>query len=135
MHGAGAHVFYLNFLAHYVNADQPFYGLQAGDGGETSIEAMAARYVAAIRTVQPEGPYLLGGWSMGGLIAYEMARSKLIERVSENMRRFPRVQKAIVARGAPLPVLGGVLGLCIGLVLGLDALHGTRAPRPSLRCA
>jgi thioesterase domain-containing protein len=35
---------------------------------------MAALYVETIRSVQPSGPYLLGGWSMGGVIAYEMAR-------------------------------------------------------------
>ena len=35
---------------------------------------MAAYYIDAIRTVRPDGPYLLGGWSMGGVIAYEMAR-------------------------------------------------------------
>ena len=35
---------------------------------------MAAWYVKEIRGVQPQGPYLLGGWSMGGLIALEAAR-------------------------------------------------------------
>jgi thioesterase domain-containing protein len=35
---------------------------------------MAARYVAALLAVQPSGPYLLGGWSLGGIVAYEMAR-------------------------------------------------------------
>jgi thioesterase domain-containing protein len=35
---------------------------------------MAAGYLAAARTVQPHGPYLLGGWSMGGVVAFEMAR-------------------------------------------------------------
>src|SRR6202035_2313897 len=31
-------------------------------------------YIQAIQTVQPTGPYLLGGWSMGGVVAYEMAQ-------------------------------------------------------------
>jgi len=35
---------------------------------------MAAHYIQALRTVQPEGPYLLGGFCNGGLVAYEMAR-------------------------------------------------------------
>jgi len=35
---------------------------------------MAAHYIAAIRAVQPQGPYLLGGWSLGGVVAFEMAR-------------------------------------------------------------
>ena len=34
---------------------------------------MATRYVEALREVQPEGPYHLGGWSMGGIVAFEMA--------------------------------------------------------------
>lgn len=38
------------------------------------IDVMAADYVAAIRRTQPHGPYLLGGWSYGGIIAYEIAR-------------------------------------------------------------
>jgi thioesterase domain-containing protein len=39
-----------------------------------SIEQMAARYVGLVRKVQPQGSYLLGGWCLGGLIAFEMAR-------------------------------------------------------------
>jgi thioesterase domain-containing protein len=39
-----------------------------------SLEAMAVEYVEAIRSVQPKGPFVIGGWSLGGLIAYEMAR-------------------------------------------------------------
>jgi thioesterase domain-containing protein len=51
-----------------------FYGLQSRVVEPfTSITEMAAYYVEAIRTVQPAGPYMLGGWSMGGLVAYEMA--------------------------------------------------------------
>jgi len=45
-----------------------------GDGPEvTDIPALARRYLAAIRTVQPSGPYLLGGWSFGGTVAYEIS--------------------------------------------------------------
>jgi thioesterase domain-containing protein len=43
----------------------------------TSIPEMAAAYIEAIRTVQPRGPYALGGYSMGGEIAFEMARQLL----------------------------------------------------------
>jgi thioesterase domain-containing protein len=65
-------------LSRHIGRQRPFYGLQAPDidsgahpGG---IEGLAALYVAAIRSVQAKGPYHLGGWSMGGVIAYEMAR-------------------------------------------------------------
>jgi thioesterase domain-containing protein len=55
---------------------RPIYALQApeADAHPGTVEGLAALYIAAIRTVQPHGPYHLGGWSMGGVIAYEMAR-------------------------------------------------------------
>lgn len=66
-------------LAHSLGIDQPFYGLQpvGVDGQEqplTCIEDMAAYYIKALRTVQPKGPYFIGGWSFGGLVAFEMAQ-------------------------------------------------------------
>src|SRR5262245_7956141 len=79
VHPAGGEVLCFFPLARYVGADQPFYGLQArglADDLEpwAAIEEMAAHYVAEIRRVQPAGPYRLGGWSFGGLAAFEMAR-------------------------------------------------------------
>ena len=76
--GVGGTVFYFLKLASLLGRDQPFYGIQArGLDGETvpytSVEDMAREYVQAIQTVQPEGPYLLGGHSFGGHIAFEMA--------------------------------------------------------------
>jgi amino acid adenylation domain-containing protein len=80
--GSGQVLCYLE-LARQLGADQPFYGLQdtslyAPDAADYSIpdipiEKMAAYYIESLRAVQPAGPYLLGGWSFGGLIAYEMA--------------------------------------------------------------
>ncbi len=69
-------------LAFQLGENQPFYGLQPkGIDGETDpltrIEDMAADYIAALRTVQPKGPYFLGGWSFGGLVAFEMAQQLL----------------------------------------------------------
>jgi amino acid adenylation domain-containing protein len=66
-------------LARSLGADQPFYAFQSRgiDGQQDprlSIEDMAEDYLRAMRAAQPEGPYLLGGWSMGGVVAYEMAR-------------------------------------------------------------
>jgi len=66
-------------LAKYLGPDQPCYGLQArgvedGQDPHTRIEDMAATYIQAMQTVQPAGPYLLGGWSMGGVVAFEMAQ-------------------------------------------------------------
>jgi amino acid adenylation domain-containing protein len=66
-------------LAQQLGKNQPFYGLQPmGLDGESSpltrIEDMATYYIEALRTVQPRGPYFLGGWSFGGLVAFEMAQ-------------------------------------------------------------
>jgi thioesterase domain-containing protein/acyl carrier protein/glutathione S-transferase len=66
-------------LAGALGPGHPFYGLQAPgvDGREaplTTVEALAERYTTAVRAVQPHGPYLLGGYSFGGLVAYETAR-------------------------------------------------------------
>jgi thioesterase domain-containing protein len=66
-------------LARELGPDQPFYGLRARglDGEEpphTRVEDMAAHYLAEVRRLQPEGPYHLGGFSSGVLIALEMAQ-------------------------------------------------------------
>ncbi|WP_242609049.1 amino acid adenylation domain-containing protein [Actinomadura formosensis] len=67
---------YLQFQRH-LGPDQPIYGLQARAFTRTelpgSIEEMAEDYLAQIRAVRPRGPYHLAGWSLGGLVAYEMA--------------------------------------------------------------
>ncbi len=65
-------------LASQLDPAQPVYGLsarglEATQETQTRIEDMAAEYVKAVREVQPEGPYFLCGWSMGGLIAFEMS--------------------------------------------------------------
>ncbi len=79
IHPAGGHVFPYVHLANCLGPDQPCYGLQArgleeGQEPHKRIEEMAAFYIDAIRTVQAKGPYLLGGWSMGGVVAFEMAQ-------------------------------------------------------------
>ncbi len=79
VHPAGGHVFPYIHLARSLGSDQPCYGLQSrgvedGQDPHTRIEDMAAYYIQAMQTVQPTGPYLLGGWSMGGVVAFEMAQ-------------------------------------------------------------
>ncbi|WP_405183102.1 amino acid adenylation domain-containing protein [Nocardia sp. NBC_01377] len=67
---------YSGLLAH-LTPDRPVYGLQsphvAGEQGFGSIVEAARRYVDRIKTIQPSGPYHLLGWSLGGLIAHEVA--------------------------------------------------------------
>jgi thioesterase domain-containing protein len=78
MHGdTGRAIFFA--LAKRLGSDQPFYAVQCvGLDGKsaplTSMEEMAALYVSEIRKVQPTGPYLLGGFCMGGAMALEMAQ-------------------------------------------------------------
>jgi thioesterase domain-containing protein/acyl carrier protein len=78
VHGAGGNVLNFRDLAKRLGPAQSFYGLQAKGvtGGQPaeSIEEMATSYIAAIRSLRPRGPYLLGGYSGGGVVAYEMAQ-------------------------------------------------------------
>jgi thioesterase domain-containing protein len=80
IHPLGGEVLCYLELAQALGPDQPVYGLQArawGDGegeGPATIGEMAATYVAAIRQTQPHGPYRLAGWSLGGMLALEMAQ-------------------------------------------------------------
>ncbi|MGH9138270.1 MAG: type I polyketide synthase [Acidimicrobiales bacterium] len=77
--GMFGNVLNLRHLAHLIGSDRPFYGVQArglfgGEEPHDDFVEMAGAYLAEVRAVQPEGPYLLGGFSGGGLAAYEMAQ-------------------------------------------------------------
>lgn len=79
VHGFGGGVVGYGQLARLLDAEQPFYGLEARGQTEdaepdSTIEAMASRYVTAIRKKQRRGPYYLGGYCYGGTVAFEMAR-------------------------------------------------------------
>jgi acyl-CoA synthetase (AMP-forming)/AMP-acid ligase II/thioesterase domain-containing protein len=78
IHGHDGQVFSYRVLANLLGPDQPFYGLQAqGLDGEhprhTNVKEMATHYIKEIQTLQPEGPYFIGGVCSGGSIAFEMA--------------------------------------------------------------
>ncbi|WP_199286395.1 type I polyketide synthase [Pseudogemmobacter humi] len=77
--GMFGNVLNLRHLAQLAGHDRPFYGLQARglygeDRPHDNFPGAARDYIAELRQVQPRGPYLLGGFSGGGLIAWEMAR-------------------------------------------------------------
>jgi thioesterase domain-containing protein len=83
VHPVGGDVLCYLDLARELGPGRPIYGLQAPDpepGKEplSRIEDLAERYLEAVRRVRPNGPYLLGGWSMGGLVAFDMARQLLL---------------------------------------------------------
>jgi amino acid adenylation domain-containing protein len=78
IHPVGGNILEYYPLSHYLGSEQPMYGLQSRglDGVQaplTEIEAMAADYIQEIQTIQPHGPYLLVGYSFGGLVAFEIA--------------------------------------------------------------
>lgn len=80
VHGAGGNVVNMVHMAKQLPDDLDVYAFQAHgvaipDGAiDLTIEAMAERYLNELRVLQPKGPYLLGGYSDGGLVAWEMAR-------------------------------------------------------------
>ncbi|HZI16880.1 MAG TPA: amino acid adenylation domain-containing protein [Myxococcus sp.] len=79
VHPVGGNVLSYAELSRRLGPDQPVYGLQSPglDGQQPppgTLEEMAALYLEALRTVQPQGPYRLGGWSMGAVVAFELAR-------------------------------------------------------------
>jgi thioesterase domain-containing protein len=98
VHGAGGNVLGFRELAAALGDDQPLFGLQArGVDGRSephdSIGAMADAYLAELLQLQPSGPYLLGGYSGGGVVAFEMAQR-------------------LRARGAAVPFVGMIDSPC-----------------------
>ena len=88
VHSAGGSAFDSLEMAKLMGSERPFYafhpkGIERGESFHTSIEEMAADYAAALRNTQPKGPYLLGGWSFGGLVIFEMAR--ILEQKGEKV--------------------------------------------------
>jgi amino acid adenylation domain-containing protein len=84
VHGLGGTVMRFHELARHMVPDQPFYCFQAqGMDGKLPyldrVEDMASLYLKHLRAAQPQGPYFLGGYSFGGLVALEMARRLLSE--------------------------------------------------------
>jgi len=79
IHGAGLNVLLYQSLTHHLKDDRPIYAFQAKglDGSRelsNSIEEMADDYIEEIKKIQPNGPYMLLGFSLGGFIAYDMAK-------------------------------------------------------------
>ncbi|MEE9429086.1 MAG: SDR family NAD(P)-dependent oxidoreductase [Paracoccaceae bacterium] len=98
--GMFGNVLNLRHLAHLIGTDRPFYGLQArglyGDEKpHQSITAAARDYIAEMRQVQPYGPYMIGGFSGGGITAYEIANQ--LKAVGESVG-------ALIMLDTPLPV-------------------------------
>ena len=87
IHGAGLNILLYQSLTHYLKEDRPIYAFQAKglDGSHefsNNIEEMADDYIEEIKKIQPEAPYMLLGFSLGGFIAWDMAK-KLTKQGNE----------------------------------------------------
>ncbi len=79
VHPEWGFVFCYQELANNITAEQPIFGIQArglneGEIPHNNISQMANDYINAIKQIQPHGPYKIGGWSFGGLVALEIAK-------------------------------------------------------------
>ncbi|RKI10859.1 non-ribosomal peptide synthetase [Corallococcus sp. AB030] len=122
VHGGGGGVLGYSEFVRQLGNDRPVYGLSASglEGGAlppASIEALARDYLSQLRTVQPQGPYLLGGWSFGGLVALEMARQ--LQALGEGVELLT-LMDSTVPTPQPRPEADplGLLAL-VGRTLGL----------------
>ena len=114
VHGVGGNVVGFRDLARHLGPDQPFYALQPQglDGKReclTSISEMAERYIREIKRVQSQGPYRIGGYSFGGLVAYEMAQ--MLEAQGEEVALlglFDTYPGKMQSRGSQLKNLFGL---------------------------
>ncbi|GAB4215807.1 MAG: hypothetical protein OHK0022_56140 [Roseiflexaceae bacterium] len=135
VHPAGGGVLGYYDLAQSLGTSQPFFAFQAPglDGLRpclTTLETMAATYLAELRRVQPHGPYYLGGMSFGGFVAFEMAQQ--LHQAGEQVALLALIDTAAPpGPGQPVPVellseaelLAGIAGMLermYGVVLPLD---------------
>ena len=88
LHPLGGEILCYHQLALHLGSEQPVYGLQPQglDGKQplcTQIEDMASHYIQEIQTIQRNGPYFLAGYSLGGIVAFEMAQQ--LQRLGEKV--------------------------------------------------
>jgi pyochelin synthetase len=150
-------------LARELGAACAFFGLQSsgllvGESPDGSVGAMADRYLKLVRQHQPRGPYRLGGWSMGGAIAVEMARE--LTRAGETVSRLAVIDAlphettpentgaaALTAwflrdllgilgskaeRGSPVPAIFADEDACLAHIISALKEAGAEAPFASL---
>ncbi|MFG2551509.1 amino acid adenylation domain-containing protein [Streptomyces sp. NPDC048581] len=105
VHPVGGDVLCYAELAARVDGDRPFYALQTPDDlGAPTLTELAAHYVEEVLAVRPDGPWVLGGWSMGGVVAIEMSR------LMAASGRTAELVVAVDLLEQPGPAAGGPLG-------------------------
>ena len=106
-HPAVGNILCYHDLAQELGPDQPLYGLQAAGLEDeraplTSIEDMASSYIEALRTVQPEGPYLLLGYCTGAVVAF--AAAQLLRQAGQPIALLALIDgKAVLPSSTPIP--------------------------------
>ena len=125
--GMFGNILNLRHLAMLIGADRAVYGVQAKglrdeEEPHTCFEDMATAYLEEIRRVQPEGPYFLGGFSGGGISAYEMA---------QQLRAVGEEVAMIVMLDTPLPGLGGGLSKADKVLMQLQRMQQMKLDYPA----
>ena len=131
VHPPGGIVVCYRELADQLHEDQPLFairsrGLHGREQLPATLAEMAADYIDAIKVAQPDGPYILGGWSLGGIIAYEMAQQLLGS--GENVDQLILLDSTIPAGSTDLvDDTEMAAGQEYGLDLTLDELSALKA--------
>lgn len=136
IHAAGGQVRVYSSLVSLFGPAQPVYGLQSralANAREeaTQLAQMGAEYAAAVRTLQPEGPYRLMGWSMGGVLAHSMAQE--FERQGQAVAFVGLVDSHAFGEGTSVdasnPMLGPALALGNAFVTRFLSLEASEQER------
>jgi amino acid adenylation domain-containing protein len=120
VHGFGGGVLDYAPLARHLGSDQPFYGIQSRELGSSDppfsrIPEMASYYIQELRVLQPEGPYFLGGYCAGGIIAVEIAQQlrkigQTVGLVAIIESTAPGIARAPVRTGSVLRMMANAPG-------------------------
>ncbi|MEM9644560.1 MAG: alpha/beta fold hydrolase, partial [Planctomycetota bacterium] len=122
VHPPGGIVVCYRELAECLEPEMPLYairarGLHGDEDLPASVEEMADDYVRAVTSTRPEGSVVLGGWSLGGIIAVEVARR--LQRAGRHVERLLLIDTT-------LPTSDSSVGLEYGIDLNLDELSRLR---------
>jgi acetoacetyl-CoA synthetase len=132
VHALHGDVLFFRAVTERMSTDRSVYGLQARgldprERPQTRIEDMAETYVDSIRSVQPHGPYALAGYSLGGLVAFEMARR--LTSLGEDVEVLDLIEARVHHDCLPArPRRRFLIGLPFRVIR--TALFGSRTPPP-----
>ncbi|GAA3438562.1 alpha/beta fold hydrolase [Kutzneria kofuensis] len=130
--GAVGAAYYLLPLARAIGQQQTFYALQSPgfDGVDEPLDevsALARRHVEEIKAIQPHGPYLVGGHSFGGLVAYEVGR--VLRAQGDEVAQVILIDTYLAEPGQPEPPADDVAIIEELWRMRTLAFRGADAPR------